>query len=221
MRIWIIRHGLTEDNLRKAYGGGRTDKDLLCWPELSGIVKSSAGAEDIFSELQKKAGLLPEKDREWNEDYETLQKSGGVIYVSPMKRARETAEIYFPKVEHQVIEKLREMDFGIFEGRSAMEMVDDRDYRRWVAGGCQGTCPGGESRPGFNRRIAEAITEILEDYEKRKSRGPLIIVAHGGVQMAFFHHLYPARDYYSFQTENGDGICVELDLATLKQRFMQ
>ena len=42
-----------------------------------------------------------------------------VVYVSPLSRARETAAILFPTAEQIVVPGFREMDFGVFEGRTA------------------------------------------------------------------------------------------------------
>ena len=72
--------------------------------------------------------------------------SCGLVYVSPLLRARQTARICFPNARQVVCDGLREMDFGAFEGRSADDMADDADYRRWVDSNCTLPCPGGESR---------------------------------------------------------------------------
>ena len=84
------------------------------------------------------------------------------LYVSPLLRARETAQLLFPQSEPHLVSDLREMDFGIFEGRSWREMEHDEQYRAWVDGGCEGQCPGGENRADFSARICAAVREILE-----------------------------------------------------------
>ena len=42
----------------------------------------------------------------------------GCVYVSPLQRARQTAAICFPRARQMVVDGLREMDFGDFEGRT-------------------------------------------------------------------------------------------------------
>ena len=59
-----------------------------------------------------------------------------VVWVSPLSRARRTAELLFPGAEQRVEPDLVEMDFGAFEGRSYRDMEDDPAYRAWVDGGC-------------------------------------------------------------------------------------
>lgn len=91
------------------------------------------------------------------------------VYVSPLKRARETAAILFPNAEQIILPGLRETDFGSFEGKTADEMTDDADYRAWVDGMCLGTCPGGESRADVTRRAVEAFEEAVREEAARES----------------------------------------------------
>ena len=67
------------------------------------------------------------------------------VYVSPLVRARETAEILFPHTPLTVMEDLREMCFGIFEGRNYIEMEHDPAPAAVPAG-----------KPGENFRTAAA-----------------------------------------------------------------
>ena len=87
--------------------------------------------------------------------------SPGIVYVSPLRRAVETAGLLFPDAEAEAVPGLREMDFGIFEGRSAAEMSGDPAYRQWVDGFCQGPVPGGESKDSFSRRTCRAFAALL------------------------------------------------------------
>lgn len=139
------------------------------------------------------------------------------VYVSPMLRARETASILFSAAEHIVVSDLREMDFGAFEGRGWWEMEKDGGYRAWVDGGCWGRCPGGEDREGFSRRVQTAFREIV-DHALSEGRERLVIVAHGGTQMAALERWgHPAREYYAWQTAPGAGVV--LDAAQWPERL--
>lgn len=127
------------------------------------------------------------------------------VYVSPLSRARETAAILFPEAEQVVIPEFREMDFGVFEGRAAAEMENDPDYRTWVEGGCTGRCPGGESMAEFSGRVWDAFVPLLEVKAKQ-----LVIVAHGGVQMAILdRYARPHRDYFDWHAPCGGGFVLE------------
>ena len=74
-----------------------------------------------------------------------LQKapiSPRVVYISPLIRARHTAEILFPEARLVEVEDLKEMCFGVFQGRNYIEMEKDPDYIAWVGEDCTGRCPG-------------------------------------------------------------------------------
>lgn len=137
--------------------------------------------------------------------------SPAVVYVSPLRRARRTAECLFPAAGQSVVEALIEMDFGAFEGRNYLEMEDDQDYRAWVDGGCNGRCPGGEDRPEFCQRVCAAFETLVEtaagqDWEE------LVIVAHGGVLMALMERFaLPERGYFDWEAPNGGGFVLAWD----------
>ncbi len=86
-----------------------------------------------------------------------------LVYVSPLKRARQTAEICFPGARQVVVNDLREMDFGDFEGRTSAEMEHDPAYRAWVDGGCVEACPNGESIPAFAGRVKKTFDGVVRD----------------------------------------------------------
>ena len=48
-----------------------------------------------------------------------------VAYVSPLIRARQTAEIFFPGCPQIIVQDLREMCFGSFEGRHYIHIEHD------------------------------------------------------------------------------------------------
>ncbi len=128
-----------------------------------------------------------------------------VVYVSPLRRARRTAERLFPDAGQSVVEAFIEMDFGAFEGRNYLEMEDDRDYRAWVDGGCNGRCPGGEDRPEFCRRVCAAFVPLVEQ-TVGQGLPELVIVAHGGVLMALMEQFaLPERGYFDWEAPNGGG----------------
>jgi alpha-ribazole phosphatase len=124
-----------------------------------------------------------------------------LVYVSPLARARQTAQICFPSAQQVVRDDLQEMHFGAFEGRTADEMVDDSAYRAWVDGNCEGPIPGGESRAILVERTARALRGIVRETVAR-GENRAIIVAHGGTIMAAMEAFARTRrDYFSWQVE--------------------
>ena len=127
------------------------------------------------------------------------------VYASPMLRAAETARLLFPGARLIPVPGLREMDFGAFEGKRFRDLADDPAYRAWVEGSCTGRCPGGESREAFSQRVCAAFEALME-----REREELVIVAHGGTQMAILERYgRPRRDYFAWQSPNGGGFLLE------------
>ena len=124
------------------------------------------------------------------------------VYVTRLRRTRETAAILFPGARQITVPGLREMDFGVFEGRNYAEMEHDADYRAWVDSGCLGKIPGGECRAEFLRRIGASFRALLR--ADRSDR--ITVVAHGGTLMAVCSlFVDPTRDYFDWRPQNGGG----------------
>ena len=135
-----------------------------------------------------------------------------VVYASPMARAVETARLLFPAARVVAGPGLEELSFGRFEGRTFRELAEDRDYRAWVEGGCRGRCPGGaEDRETFVRRTCGAFLPLVEGALRREEER-LVVVAHGGTQMAVLSRLaLPRRDFYHWHAAPGVGFRLRTD----------
>lgn len=132
------------------------------------------------------------------------------VFVSPMLRAKQTAELIFPGARLEPVPGLEEMDFGEFEGRSYHDMENDSAYRAWVDGGCVGRCPGGENMAEFSARVGAAFEGLLA----RTSGKTLVIVAHSGTQRAIMaNYASPKREYFRWSAKNGAGYILETDEA--------
>lgn len=131
------------------------------------------------------------------------------VYVSPLRRTAETAEILFPGAKRIVVPGLREMDFGVFEGRSWRDMEHFAPYRAWVDGGCRGQIPEGESMAAFSDLTCAAF-ETLADRAAEAGEPLLVIVAHGGTQMAALERFaLPRREYFSWRSPPGGGFVLD------------
>ena len=147
--------------------------------------------------------------REGREKLRPAEMRPEVVYVTRMKRTRETAELLFPGVPQREVPGLEEMCFGVFEGRNYIEMEHDPDYRAWVDGGCEGRCPGGEDQAEFNARTGAAFSALMEE-ARRQGAVSLVIVAHGGTQMSLLSQYgEPSKDYYQWLTGNGKGYLLD------------
>ena len=133
------------------------------------------------------------------------------VYVTPLVRTAQTAAILFPGARQAVEDGLREMDFGDFEGRTYDEMKDDPAYCAWLDSGGEIACPNGESRAQFCARVCRAFDRLVDDALSRGEE-PLVIVAHGGTQMAALSRFAePHRDYYSWNAPPAGGFVLSAD----------
>ncbi len=133
-----------------------------------------------------------------------LDESGvELVIVTPLRRTVQTAQILFPQIPTLVCEDLREMDFGLFEGKNYRDLAEDAAYRAWVETGCETPCPQGEDRAGFIRRCCRGFEASLALLEARSVKKAAFVV-HGGTLMSVLSsYARPAAPYFSWQTPNG------------------
>lgn len=134
-----------------------------------------------------------------------------LVFVSPLKRCREMADLIYPNMEKNIIGDLSECDFGDFENKNAEEMQGNPDYQAWVDSFAALPFPNGESREDFIERSLKGFAKALEICKKRKITRAALVV-HGGTIMSIMSGCAaPAEDYYFFQAANGDGYELEWD----------
>lgn len=102
----------------------------------------------------------------------------GLVVASPLLRAHESAQIVAPSAEIRVDERLREIDFGLWEGLTAaeIEVRDPELFRAWRAQEPGFEYPRGEPRERFRARIASSAKAIVESGERA-----VLVVVHKGV----------------------------------------
>ena len=149
IKIWLIRHGMTEGNRRQRYIGV-TDESLC--PE--GI------------------------ERLKNITYPKPQ----AIFVSPLRRCQETAEILFPEQKVRIIDQLAECDFGAFENKNYKELDGNPNYQAWIDSNGTLPFPGGENREEFRNRNLRGFEKVVTSCI-RSHVTEVALVVHGGTIM--------------------------------------
>ena len=133
------------------------------------------------------------------------------IFVSPLKRCRETAEIIYPGKEMAVVQKLAECDFGEFENKNYVELSGNPEYQKWINSNGMLPFPNGESRAGFQKRCVEGFLEAVDICIKEGISCTSFIV-HGGTIMSIMEEFArPHKDYYQWQLKNGEGFLLMMD----------
>jgi len=135
MKLYLLRHGITEANEKRLYCG---------W---SDIPLSEEGKAQL--ELLKKKASYPEI-------------SNLKVYTSGMIRTEETLHIIYGDVCHEVIDDFKEMNFGAFEMKSYEELKCTQDYQAWI-NGCneKNPCPGGESGEDMKERALRGLKHLI------------------------------------------------------------
>lgn len=135
----------------------------------------------------------------------------GYVFVSPMRRCVQTADIIYPKGIRFVTDELRECDFGYFEGRTYEELKDDERYRNWISSGGS-EIPQGESTADFKNRCIWGFEKIIA-YCTEKGIDNISIICHGGTIMSIMEKNLD-KSFYEWQVENGNGFSVCYDIKT-------
>jgi broad specificity phosphatase PhoE len=106
------------------------------------------------------------------------------IYVSPLRRAVQTAEIIVGCAggEATIIEELRELNVGELDGRRDAEAwgIHDRVLADWRAGRRDSAFPGGEDYYEATARFIAGLANVLRHPEG----SPVLVVGHGGILRA-------------------------------------
>lgn len=106
------------------------------------------------------------------------------IYTSPRRRALQTASALgrVHGLAPVVDERLCEIDFGDFEGRTYEEVEREHPdlFRRWMETPTEIEFPNGESYERFQARALLALASILDNHR----RDTVAVVTHGGIARA-------------------------------------
>jgi alpha-ribazole phosphatase len=121
------------------------------------------------------------------------------LFVSPMRRAIETAEHLDHNAETDP--DLREIDFGQWEGRSFDEIrASDKDNKidGWSNFDPEFSFPDGESLGAFVARIARAADRLASN-----TSDTVVVITHGGVIRTMICHLLglDPRNYLLFDVK--------------------
>ena len=152
-RLKFIRHGITQGNLDGKYIG-ITDMPLC-----------SEGVNEIYTKIEEN-------------DYGSVQK----VFISPLKRCRETAAIIYPEAIAVEIPELIEMDFGDFENKKAEDIMNSPEYKKFLKGGLDNPPPNGESMRTVVERCIAAMEKIASSM-MQEGLTNCAVITHGGIIM--------------------------------------
>ena len=179
-KIHLIRHGLTEGNLKGQYVGK------------SDIPITTDGIEEL--EMLKQKYGYPE---------------GELFFASPLKRCSQTLEILYPEVDPIIINGLSECDFGDFEGKTYDELKDDEVFKQWATTGGIAP-PGGECSADFVERIIAAFDLVVETIISSNISESVICAHGGVFMMLLATFATPKKQMVEWMCSNGRGFTIEI-----------
>lgn len=136
MKLYIVRHGETEENIKKTYYG-----DIDCQLTLKGI---------------EQAELLGKKLQHINFDK---------VFCSEKKRAKETLKKIYQGEDFIVDSRLNERKFGIFEGKNYNQLQRSfkSEYDGWTKN-WKNYCPeNGESFVQVYHRVKDFMDDLKKE----------------------------------------------------------
>lgn len=176
-KLILVRHGETDFNREKKFFG---------WLDPS---LNELGRHQAFLAKNKIEKILEGKENV-------------KIYTSPLKRALETCEIIgIERFEKKIIDNLKEINFGIFEGLSYGEIVENYPdeskiaFTQWEDYNFQ----TGESP----RELQGRVVEFMEKELNLESVN--IVISHWGVINSILSYFF-SKDleaYWKFSLKNG------------------
>lgn len=175
--VTLLRHGLTDENIRRAYIGW-LDSPL----HSSGIETIHDLRKNITHELEK------------NE----------LIFTSDLQRCKQTAAILFSTPAKELA-GLREIHFGDWEGKTYDQLQADKAYRQWLHDFFTQKPPNGEHTKDFFQRVELAWTDIRQTV-LASGAGHVAIVTHGGViRYLLSEYGVPCRAFWKWHVPHGGG----------------
>lgn len=181
--LYLIRHWITDWNRDKRYLG-HTDQDIL----LDGI--------NELDVLKKELQSL----------------SFDSIYSSDLIRCQRTLDYLHLHHSPNLDSRLREMNFGDWEGKKYDELKEDACYQNWLDNWEIHSTPSGESGQLFQERVDVFILDMLDRDRLTKEKSIILVMTHAGV-IRYMLQKFKATDSFweSPNITHGKGLLMKLE----------
>ena len=174
MKVYLVRHGETDMNVRNMFYG---------WYDADINAKGVSQAEEL------------------REAFKNIHLDG--IYASDLTRAAHTAEIIADGREVNKESDLRELYYGDWENRTGEEMTaEDRVVlKKWETDWLDCVMPNGESFMEFYNRVTTGLDRILK---ANKGKHILIVSHNGALSAMLCHLTGAGpKGFWKFNSKQG------------------
>ena len=157
--IFIIRHGESDEDVNPEMKGVIHNSEMALTPK--GIEQAHEVAEKLKGEIV-------------NSDEVTF-------YVSPYKRAQQTAKIILDTLKNDKIKMITEPSIRSLNwGDTTMENLKEREQERYRVGVLHYNFPNGDRSPEYVENIYDFVYRIIkEKHIDNNKRECVVIVGHG------------------------------------------
>lgn len=177
--IYIIRHGVTKSNLEKRYLG-HTNEPLINHHEEQFTVLKSVLKRIKFH----------------------------YCFSSDLKRCVQTTKHLIKNAPVCLDTRLRELNFGEWEGKTYDLLKNDAEYRAWLDDMHNLSPPKGEKLTQLQARIDDFFNDLLSlNYQESKN---ILIVTHGGTIRSCLLKFKITNNLWELPVNHGNGYKVTL-----------
>ncbi len=184
LKVYLLRHGETQYNADGNRYCGRTDIGLT--------EKGLRQAHFVYGQLQ---GIAID-----------------AVYSSPLQRARITAEIASGNKGVQTDDRIIEVDFGLWEGKTKEEFIaeDPSSWDEWM------NDPANFSAGRTGESAIDVVNRVDDFYQamyQKHPSGTIMVVGHNGINRLYMAYKLgmPLKNYRRIVQENSSLTLFSLD----------
>ncbi len=172
------------------------------------LIRHGETFDNVKMQFSTKDVVLTDRGRKQIENIKPIVDtlSFDRVYVSPLKRAIETMKILGLEGERE--ERIREVDFGLFEGNTYedLKVKFPEEVKLWSNDFMNYIVPEGESI----KLAYERVTPFLGELVKKKENA--LLVCHDGVIRIALSWVFDNPDFFfKFKTDNGSISIISID----------
>lgn len=129
-----------------------------------------------------------------------------LYFSSDLQRCILTANQLFPNNKFFLLDHLREMNFGSWEGKTYEDLKSDELYQQWLTDPFHYLPPNGETFHEFTKRVQLGWEKVLNEMREQNFHSSAV-VTHGGVIRYLLMQYAPMKkEFWDWQVSHDQGI---------------
>src|SRR5690606_19923697 len=177
--LFLVRHGITDWNQEKRYLG-HTDRQLI--------------KTELYQLIDLKKDLV-------KQEFDS-------IFTSDLRPCQETVDFLNISLEATVDSRLREIDFGDWEGKTYHQLKYEQRYRDWLDDWEEVPIPNGETPVSFKSRIDAFLDDLFQQVMKDPTgeKKHVLVITHGGVIRYIVSKYLALKTFWEDSVSYGQGV---------------